>query len=198
MTEYVITPDKKEIPSSYLLSEELHRRALTVEMEVHGTNTKWENIYFFDPANPGTQCFLERNLHSLVYKISLAAESTHESEELQTTLVEIILHEVGGKVFNPTSKESYDLAEFRKQSGKTGSVTEFNNVSYSSLIPARSLPPLKEILWIGFSWAFVLLGFYFYRHVPQPRKILMLVACGLALMSAVGITFSSLQSNERG
>jgi hypothetical protein len=40
MAEYVITPDKKEIPSSYLLTEELHRRSLAVEMEVHGTNYK--------------------------------------------------------------------------------------------------------------------------------------------------------------
>ncbi len=198
MTEYVITPDKKEIPASYLLSEELHRRALAVEMEVHGTNTKWENIYFFDPANPGAQCFLERNLHSLVYKVSLSDLSTHESEELQATLVEIILHEVGGKVFDPASKKSYSLAEFKLRSGGTRLVAEFNTAPSSSLTPIRSLPPLKEILWIGFSWALVLLGLYFYRYAPQPRKIFMLVACVLALMSAVGITFTSLQSNERG
>jgi len=198
MTEYVITPDKKEIPSSYLLSEELHRRALAVEMEVHGTNTGWENIYFFDPANPGTQCFLERNLHSLVYKVSLSDLSTHESEELQATLVEIILHEAGGKVFDPAAKKSYSLVEFKLRFGETGLVAEFNNAPSPLLIPSQSLPPLKEILWIGFSWALVLLGFYFYRQAPQPRKILMLAACALALMSAIGITLTGLQSHERG
>jgi hypothetical protein len=198
MAEYVITPDKKEIPSSHSLTEELHRRSLSVEMEVHGPNYKeWENIYFFDPANAGTRCFLERNLHSLIYKITLPAEPTQESEELQTTLVEIILHEVGGKVFDPDTKKSFNLAEFRIQSGGTGLVMESNISSFSSPA-ARSLPPVQEMLWIGFSWALVLIGFYFYRHAPQPRKILMLAACGLALMSAVGITFSSLQSNERG
>lgn len=194
MAEYVITPEKKEIPSSHLLTEELHRRALAVEMEIHGANYKeWESIYFFDPANAGTRCFVERNLHSLIYKVTLAAEPTHESEELQTTLVEIILHEVGGKVFDPAAKKSYSLEEFRGQSGRTGLVMESNNSSFSS--PAtRSLPPFQEMLWIGFSWALVLIGFYFYRHAPQPRKILMLVACGLALISAGGITFSSTQS----
>jgi hypothetical protein len=198
MAEYVITPDKKEIPSSHLLTEELHRRALAVEMEVQGTNYKWESIYFFDPANAGTRCFLERNLHSLIYKVSLSPESTHESEELQATLIEIILHEVGGKVFEPASKKSYSLSEFMAQAGETLLASEFNNTSSFSLTSTRSLPPLKEMLWIGFSWALVLSGFYFYRHVPQPRKILMLVACALALISAVGITFSSLLSNERG
>ncbi len=198
MAEYVITPEKKEIPSSHLLTEELHRRSLAVEMEVHGANYKeWENIYFFDPANAGTRCFLERNLHSLIYKISLSAEPTHESEELQTTLVDIILYEVGGKVFDPAAKKSYSLEEFRAQSGGTGLVMESNNSSTSS--PAtRFLLPIQDMLWIGFSWALILIGFYFYRHAPQSKKILMLAACGLALISAGGITFSSFQSNERG
>jgi hypothetical protein len=198
MAEYVITPDKKEIPSSHLLTEELHRRGLAVEMEVQGTNYKWEHIYFFDSTNSETHCFLERNLHSLIYKVSLRTEPTRESEELQTTLAEIILHEVGGKVFEPVSKKSYSLSEFRTQSGETLLAAEFNNAPSPLLIPIRSFPPLKEILWVGFSWALILLGFYFYRQAPQSRKILMLVACGLALISAVGITFSSLQSNERG
>jgi hypothetical protein len=198
MAEYVITPDKKEIPSSHLLTEELHRRALAVEMEVQGTNYKWENIYFFDPANPETRCFLERNLHSLIYKVTLSAEPTHESVELQNTLVEIILHEVGGKVFDPDTKKSCNLAEFRAQSGGTILAAEFNNSSYALPKPEWSLPPVQEMLWIGFSWALVLLGFYFYHHAPQSRKIFMLVACGLALISAGGITFSSFQSNERG
>jgi len=198
MAEYVITPDKKEIPSSHLLAEELHRRGLAVEMEVQETNYKWEHIYFFDPANSETHCFLERNLHSLIYKVSLRTEPTRESGELQATLVEIILHEAGGKVFEPDSKKSYDLAEFRAQSGETLLAAEFNNTPSSLLTPSRSLPPLKEIFWVGFSWVLVLFGFYFYRQTPQPRKILMLAACGLALISAVGITFSSFQSNERG
>jgi hypothetical protein len=195
MAEYVITPEKKEIPSSHLLSEELHRRSLAVEMEVHGANSKeWENIYFFDPLAPETRCFVERNLYSLVYKVSLSAESTQASEELQATLVEIILHEVGGKAFCPASQKSYDLAEFKSQFREPGLVAEFNNTPDFSLPPTRSLPSPKEMLWIGFSWALVLLGFYFYLHAPQPRKILMLAACGLALISAGGITFSSVQS----
>jgi hypothetical protein len=136
---------------------------------------------------------LERNLHSLIYKITLAAEPTHESEELQTTLVEIILHEVGGKVFDPDAKKSYSLEEFSVQSGGTGLAMEPNNVSFSSPV-TRSFPPVQEVIWIGFSWALVLIGFYFYGHAPQSRKILMLVACGLALISAGGITFSSTQS----
>lgn len=197
MAEYVITPHKKEIPTSHLLSEELHRRALAVEMEVHGSNYKeWESIYFFDPANSGTRCFVERNLHSLIYKITLAAEPTQESEELQTTLVEIILHETGGKVFDPDAKKSYDLDEFRALSGGSGVVME-SKIAPMASPSARSLPSVPEMLWMGFSWLLVLLGFYFYLHAPQSRKILMLAACGLALISAGGITFSSFQSNER-
>src|ERR1700677_1042191 len=198
MAEYVIIPDKKEIPSSHILTEELHRRSLAVEIEVQETNHKWEHICFFDPANAETRCFVERHLHSLIYKVPLAAEPTHESVELQNTLVEIILHEVGGKVFDPETKKSCNLVEFRAQSGGIDLIAEFNNSSYFLPKSIRSLSSVQEMLWILFSWALVLLGFYFYRQAPQSRKLFMLAACGLALISAGGITLSSFQSNERG
>jgi len=193
MTDYIITPDKKESPSSHLLSEELHRRALSVEMEVKGTNYKWESIYFHDPITPETHCFVERNLHSLVYKISLTPESTHESEELQNALVEIILHETGGKVYNPATKESHDLKSFRDQS-KDSEFGFEGTTDSSSKRSKTSSPPIEEILWIIFSWALVLFGVYVYQNAPQPRKVFVLAACVLALISASGITFAKIKS----
>ena len=191
MADYIITPEKKEIPSSFSLSEELHRRAIPIEMEVHGTNYKWESIFFFDPANPENQCFLERNTHSTVYKVSLASDSNHESEEMQTALIEIMLHDVGGKVYDPESKESYDLKSFRSRTKESVSEFEFEKPSGFSLgNPMKALPPVKEILWIVFSWVLVLLSFYLYRHSPENRKIFVLIACALALIGACGITFS--------
>jgi hypothetical protein len=193
MADYIITPDKKEIPSSYLLSEELHRRALAMEMEVRGTNYKWESIYFYDPLAPATQCFVERNLHSMVYKVTLTPESTQESVELQTALVEIILHEVGGKVFDPESQNSSDLKSFRNQSKESDLGFDFNELS-DSAGSKSSLPPLTEMLWIAFSWALVLLGAYCYQHALPSRKIFILVAGILALISAAGITFSKIRT----
>jgi hypothetical protein len=158
-------------------------------MDVKGTNYKWESIYFYDPVAPETQCFVERNLHSLVYKISLTQESTHESEELQIALAEILLHEVGGKVYNPVTKESDDLKSFRHRSKNISSeiVLEEAPGSKKSKTPP---PSLNEILWILFSWALVLFGVYIYQQAPQPRKTFFLIACVLALISASGITFS--------
>jgi len=187
MTDYIITPDKKESPSSHRLSEELHRRALSVEMDVKGTNYKWENIHFYDPITPETRCFVERNIHSLVYKISLSPDSTHESEELQKALVEIILLEVGGKVYDPTAKESHDLKSFQNLSIENGSSSDEKSESRKSKM---SLPSSREIVWIVFSWALVLFGIYVYLNVPEPRKIFVLATCVLALISAGGITFS--------
>ncbi len=197
MSDYMITPDKKEIPSSYLLSEEMHRRALTVEMEVRGTNYKWESIYFYDPVAPENQCFVERNLHSMVYKISLATASTHEAEEMQNALVEIILHEVGGKVYDPGSGESYDLKGFRGRSEDSSAEFEFEKKSiFKFAKPIKTTLPFKEILWTVFSWVFVLWGVYVYQSIAQPRKIFVLIACLLALISAGGITFFNFKTNK--
>ncbi len=195
MSDYIVTPHKKDIPSSHLLSEELHRRALSVEMEVKGTNYKWESIYFYDPITPETQCIVERNLHSLVYKVSLTPESTHESQELQHALVDIILHEVGGKVYEPETQKSYDLKGFRNHSAQNESEFELEEPSGTSYKKSSmTMPPLGEILWIVFAWALVGFGFYVYHQVSEERKLYVLIACGLAFISAAGITFSKTKS----
>jgi len=144
MAEYVITPDKKEIPSSYLLTEDCTDGPWRLKWKSTERTIRNGKIFTFSTRpTPGPRCFLERNLHSLIYKITLAAEPTHESEELQTTLVEIILHEVGGKVFDPDAKKSYSLEEFSVQSGGTGLAMEPNNVSFSSPV-TRSFPLFKK------------------------------------------------------
>jgi len=194
MSDYIVTPHKKEIPSSHLLSEELHRRALSVEMEVKGTNYKWESIYFYDPITPETQCIVERNLHSLVYKVSLTPESTHESEELQHALVEILLHEVGGKVYEPENQKSSDLKTFQNRARSENSEVEIETTSSPSKKLPMTMPPVGEILWIVFAWALVGFGFYVYQQAPQDRKLFVLIACGLAFISAAGITFSKTKS----
>jgi hypothetical protein len=191
LADYIITPDKKEIPSSYFLSEELHRRALAVEMEVHGTNYKWQRICFYEPAAPKIQCFAEFDALSVTYRIFLAPESNQESEEMRHALVEIILHETGGKVYDAEAGESYDFKAFINRGAKSGSEVNSENPSASySDKPARSLPPTREILWIAFSWFLVLLGFCFFRLAAPPHKMFVLGACILALISAGGITFS--------
>jgi hypothetical protein len=195
MADYIITPDKNELPSSYMLAEELHRRALAVEMKVKGTNYQWESINFFDPLLPQMQCFLEKDSQNHIYKISIPAESTQGSSELQAALAEILLHEIGGNIYDPVLKESFDLKTFKNRSKETHLK---NNIETTSALllnkPDSSLPPFKDMLWIVFSWALVLLGVYFYRHALPSRKLFMFIACALALISAGGITFSATQS----
>ncbi len=193
MPDYIITPDKREIPSSHLLSEELHRRALSVEMEVKGTNYKWESIHFYDPAAPSTQCFLERNTQSHVFKISLPMESTEESSEMQRALVEIFLLEVGGKVFDIESKKSHDLKSFRNLSKDLASDSSTEDlISFSSRNSVKL--STSDMLWLVFAWAMVLLGLYVYLQAPESRKVLVLLADALALISAGGMTYTLTRS----
>lgn len=191
MADYIITPDKRDIPSSHLLSEEMHRRALSVEMEVKGTNYKWESIHFYDPASPSTQCFLERNTQSHVFKISLPAESTEESGEMQRALVEIFLMEVGGKVFDIESKKSHDLKSFRNLTkGLSAEIEE--NSSRALTVPSKLSQ--SDILWLVFAWAMVILGVYVYFQAPDSRKVLVIAADALALVSAGGMTYTLIRS----
>ena len=193
MPEYIITPDKRDIPSSHLLSEELHRRAISVEMEVKGTNYKWESIHFYDPAIPETQCFVERNLNSHVFKISLPFDSTHESAEIQHALVEIFLHEVGGAAFDVEAKQSYDLKHFRGHTKGSSSDSELSGSKNSSSGHSFKLS-ITDGFWLVFAWAFVFFGLYIYLHTSDDRKMLYLAADILALVGAVGLTYSLTRS----
>jgi len=191
MTEYIITPDKREIPSSHLLSEELHRRALSVEMEVKGTNYKWESIHFYDPAVPETQCFIERNLHSHVFKVSLPLDSTQESADMQQALVEIFLQEVGGKVFDVEAKQSLDLKAFKRIARNNGPESDPAPLSPLSGTKMKfSSRSLSEIGWLVFAWGIVFAGLYLYLHTSPERKLFMGIAVLLALVSAGGMTYS--------
>jgi hypothetical protein len=189
MTEYIITPDKRDIPSSHLLSEELHRRAISVEMEVKGTNYKWESIHFYDPAIPETQCFVERNLNSHVFKISLPFDSTQESAEMQHALVEIFLHEVGGAAFDVEAKQSYDLKKFRGHTKGSSSEEDTKSSSSSSSRLGLSLSA-GDSFWLVFAWVLVFFGLYVYLHASDDRKMLYLAVDLLALVGAGGMTYS--------
>ena len=194
MPDYIITPDKHDIPSSHLLSEELNRRALSVEMEVKGTNYKWESIHFYDPSTPETQCFVERNTQSHVFKISLPADSTDESFEMQKALVEIFLQEIGGKVFDVQAKKSYDLKAFRNSAKGSSYEIDIEESPVISVGKIRLKFSTTDTLWLAFAWALVFFGLYVYFHAPEPRKIFVILADVLALVSAGGMTYTLTRS----
>jgi hypothetical protein len=171
MSEYVITPDRKDPPSGHVLMEELHRRGLPVEISVKGTVDKWESIRFTESGPPETECQLTLD-PSGTLKASISVDSNMEARDLQMVLVDVILAEVGGRADHTATRERYTAEQFARK-----------------VRDQRGRPPSEaDLPWIVFSWAMVGVSLMGFCVLPRFHYFA-LVAAALSLVGALGLTW---------
>ncbi len=177
MAEYIITPEKNDLPTAPALLEELHRRGLPVEITVKGTADKWESVRFLEPGPPEIKCTLGYNETKGVFSVSMPTNSPHQALELQLCLVDVLLRELGGQADNVETRERYSPQQF------TAKLREFQGLSGSS----------NDLFWILFSWGVVVLAVIIYFRVPKFHPLVLIIAL-LSLASAIGQTLPKLKS----
>jgi len=173
LPEYVITPEKKDLPSGPFLMEEMHRRGFPLEINVKGGAEKWDAIRFYEPGPPEVECFLSLDDDNGRLNVSVSVDSPPHAFDMQMILVELLLQEVGGQVDNLTTRERLTLKE----------------VSAKIRSHHRSKAGPMDFIWIGFSWAVVVLAMLAYVFEPQARGLI-LVLLFFSLVSAGGLTYS--------
>ncbi|HUO57496.1 MAG TPA: hypothetical protein VMV05_04900 [bacterium] len=177
MPEYAIKPEKVEAPTATHLSEEMHRRGFAVEMNIKGSPDQWEAIRFSEPGPPEVECFLSYSDKRDALNVSVSVDSPPQAAELQMVLVDLLLSELGGQVDNLKTRERYTAQEFSEK--------------LKHLHGAKPGP--KDLVWIVFSWAVVLLAVLILVLKPQTRGLAaMLLLASLA--SAGGLTYAHFHS----
>lgn len=174
MAEYVLIPEKKLQPSAFELMEELHRRGLPVEIHLKGQDREWEDIRFFESGPPEIECWLSYDAGKENYTVTISPDAPFSAIELQAFLVDILLQNLGGQADNINTRERFTPEQFALK------VKDHHSSSAQ----------LKELGWIGFSWAVVglALGSYFFAasHL-RPTVVAVLV---LSFLSAALQTYS--------
>lgn len=173
MPEYVIKPEKKELPAGPYLMEELHHRGFPVEINVKGSAAKWDAIRFYEPGPPEIECFLSFSEENGTYSASVSDDSPYQAIELQMFLVDLLLKEVGGRADNSATRERFTPQEF------TAKLRAHHGSSNDK----------RELFWIGFSWVVVVLGVLIYFFSPQSRSLAPFIVF-FSLLSAGGLTYS--------
>jgi len=174
MAEYILTPEMKQQPSAFELLEELHRRGIRVEIHLKGEDRNWESIRFSEPGPPEVECFLSRDADKETYSVFVSQDSPAAATELQVVLVNALLQLLGGQVDNLATRERFTPAQFALK------IQQHHN-------PRAEL---KELLWIGFSWAVVLLALAIYFIVPSHLRQLVMLILILSFLSALLQTYS--------
>ncbi len=174
MAEYVLTPEKKDQPQGTQLMEDLHRRGFPVEINLKGPDQGWDSIRFYEAGPPEVECLLAYDREKGRYKISVSRDASAQTHELQLFLVDSLLRELGGQVDNTSTLERFTPSQFSVK------LRTLHN-------PMRKM---KDLVWIGFSWAVVVAGLMaFFSKSGQSRGVVGLVLV-FALISAVGLTYS--------
>ena len=177
LPEYTIKPEKVDLPTATYLREEMHRRGFPVEINVKGSPDQWEAIRFSDPGPPEVECFLSYSDKRDSLNVSVSVDAPHQAAELQMVLVDLLLQELGGQADNLKTRERYTAQEF---SEKLKHLHE-------------TKPGPRDLIWIGFSWAVVLLALLILILKPQTRGLAaMLLLASLA--SAGGLTYAHYRS----
>jgi hypothetical protein len=186
MTEYIVKPNKKGLPSGHFLLEELHRRGLPAALDLKGTDAKWDAILFSEPGPPEMGCFLQFEASQGVFKITLPKDSPAEAQELQVALADILLRELGGKVHDTSTNDHHDLETFIQ---KTKKFSHPAKQGLGKVAGGRtSQTQGRESFWMVLSWGSVLLGLWIYFSIPRYHQTLTLAVVGLAALSAIGLT----------
>ncbi len=174
MAEYILTPEKKLQPSAFELLEELHRRGIPVEVHLKGQDREWENIRFSEPGPPEIECLLSYDPDKEVYSALVSRDAPAAAAELQVFLVDILLRTLGGQADNRTTQERFTPEQFALK------IKQHHNRRAG----------LKELIWIGFSWAVVALALGIYSVVPSHLRQLVLLILVLSSLSALLQTYS--------
>ena len=174
MAEYVLIPEKKGPPPGTQLMDELHRRGFPVEINLTGPDQGWENIRFYKAGPPELECLLAYDPEGERYKISVSRDASPQSHELQFFLVDILLQELGGQVDNKSTLERFTPAEFARK------LKILHN-------PVRKV---KDLIWIGFSWAVVVAGLIALFAGSHPSHEMVSLVLVVASISAAGLTYS--------
>ena len=177
MAEYIITPEKSDLPTAPDLMEELHRRGLPVEITVKGTAEQWESVKFVELGPPEIKCTLAHNGAKGTFSVQMPTNSPHQALELQLSLVDVLLRLLGGQADNTETRERYNPQQF------TAKLREFQGLSGGP----------HELLWIFFSWVVVLVAVIMYFAMPKFHVLILILAL-LSLASAVGQTLPKLKN----
>lgn len=172
MAEYILTPEKTEQPSGLELMEELHRRGFPVEIHLTGQDKQWEAIRFTEPGPPEVECLLSYGSEG--YIISISQDAPPSASDLQTSLVETLLQDLGGQVDNVNTRERFTPEEF------TAKLKHQQD----------SAAPAKERFWIVFSWAVVVMALGIYFVISPDKRDLVVVILVLSFLSAALQTYS--------
>jgi len=173
MAEYVLTPESKTQPAGTQLMEELHRRGFPVEITLKGPDQGWESIRFYEAGPPEIECFLSYDPGNGRYKVSVPRDASPETIELQLSLLDDLLQDLGGQADDTATLERFTPAQFK---AKLRSLHE----------PAHKK---GDLVWIGFSWAVVLAsGLALFMGSSQSHMMVGLVLA-FALLSAGGLTY---------
>ena len=178
MAEFHIKPDSKKIPSAPHLMEELHRVGVPVEINVKGKADQWDAVRFSEPGPPEIECFASFDPEDGTFTVSLPHDAPLAARELQLFITNEILKEVGGQVDNTTTREHFSAAQF-------AAMVRDHHLSKND--------PWDRF-WLVFSWAVVLFGLFLYFSLSSSLRTMDLTIVGLALISAIGLTFTKLRS----
>jgi hypothetical protein len=176
MAEYIITPEKNDLPQAPFLIEELHRRGLPVEITVKGTTEKWTGIQFVEPGPPEIKCSLALNSEKGL-SVTIPTNSPHQALELQLHLVDILLQQVGGRADNTETRERYNPRQFASKMKTL--------VGYSG--------EQGDLFWLFFSWIVFTFSVLLYFSLAKFRSWDLLVVV-LSLAGAGGLTYLKLKS----
>ncbi len=178
MPEFILTPEKKTLPQAPSLLDQIHKLGFPVEINVKGKPENWESLRFYEPGPPEIECHVIYDAEEGRYVLQVSSDSPTEAYDLQLSLVEILLKNLGGQVDNRFTRERFSAAEFiKKMAHHRGSLSAH-----------------WDILWLVFSWAVVFFGIFlcFSVHPGMQGAVVSIVV--LALISAAGLTYTRFKS----
>jgi hypothetical protein len=149
-----------------------------VEINVVGKPENWEDLRFHESGPPEVECLVSYEREKNRYTLHVNSDAPPKAYDLQLALVELFLKNLGGQVDNRFTRERYSAEEF---------ITKMTHHRVSQNNP-------WDPFWMGFSWVVVLFGIFlsFSLHSELKGAVLSIVA--LALISAVGLTYTLIKN----
>jgi hypothetical protein len=176
MSETKITSLQKKIPTAPSLLNALHQRGFSVEINLNGPPDNWDTIRFFQEGPTELECFLIHDEEAGTLSLSIPENYPARSQDLLDHLCDLLLESTGGQVLQGEKGSALSFSEFRKSH------------------PALKISSRASFKWAWplFAWGLVAAGVAAYFNLPDNLHVLSMAVTGLALLSAIGLTASSL------
>jgi hypothetical protein len=174
MPEFILTPEKKALPSAPSLLNQIHEMGFPVEINVKGKPENWEDLRFHEAGPPEVECLVSYDGRQGRYSLQVSSDAPPKAYDLQLALVELLLKNLGGQVDNRVTRERFTAAEF---------VRKMTHHRISQSNPWDSY-------WLAFSWVVVFFGLFLSFTLHPGLKGVILSIVVLALVSAVGLTYT--------